>query len=139
MYVKSGSSWSLHSQIYYYQYNQCLSTLTLWVRILLSRGVLDTMLCDKAKFVSDLRQVSGFLRVLLFPPPIKIDSHDITEIMLKEALNTITLYPLYVRSTRNIPHFSLLRHQRWHPWTLCSDWLKLYESTGPTNLLDCNV
>ena len=23
------------------------------------------------KFVSDLRQVSGFLRVLLFPPPIK--------------------------------------------------------------------
>jgi len=24
------------------------------------------------KFVSDLRQVSGFLRVLLFPPPIKL-------------------------------------------------------------------
>ena len=24
------------------------------------------------KFVSDLRQVGGFLRVLLFPPPIKL-------------------------------------------------------------------
>jgi hypothetical protein len=41
------------------------------------------------KFVSDLKQVSGFLRVLLFPPPIKTDSHDITEILLKEELNTI--------------------------------------------------
>ena len=36
------------------------------------------------KFVSDLRQVGGFLRVLRFPPPIKL-----TEIFLKVALNTI--------------------------------------------------
>jgi hypothetical protein len=42
------------------------------------------------KFVSDFRQVSGFLRVLRFPPPIKL-SHDITEILLKVALNNITL------------------------------------------------
>ena len=41
------------------------------------------------KFVSDLKQVSGFLRVLRFPPPIKTDSHDITEILLKVELNTI--------------------------------------------------
>ena len=41
------------------------------------------------KFVIDLRQVSGFLRVLRFPPPIKTDSHDITEILLKVELNTI--------------------------------------------------
>ena len=41
------------------------------------------------KFVSDLRQVSGFLRVLRFPPPT--DCHDKTEILLKVALNTITL------------------------------------------------
>ena len=40
------------------------------------------------KFVSDLRQVGGFLRVLQFPPPIETDSHDITEILLKVALNT---------------------------------------------------
>ena len=36
----------------------------------LFRGVLDTTLCDK--FVSDLRQVGGFLWVLMFPPPIKL-------------------------------------------------------------------
>jgi hypothetical protein len=33
-------------------------------------GVLDTTLCE-IRFVSDLRQVDGFLRVLRFPPPIK--------------------------------------------------------------------
>jgi len=43
-------------------------------------------------FVSDLRQVSGFLRVLWFSPLIKL-THDITEILLKMALNTITLTP----------------------------------------------
>jgi hypothetical protein len=42
--------------------------------------------------ISDLRQGRGFLR---FPPPInKIDSHDITEILLKVALNTIAITPL---------------------------------------------
>jgi len=43
------------------------------------------------KFVSDLRQVGGFLWVLRFPPPIKSDSHDITEIYLKVVFNTIIL------------------------------------------------
>ena len=46
-----------------------------------------TKLCDKV--FSDLRQVGGFLRVLRFPPIDKTDSHDITEILLKVALNTI--------------------------------------------------
>jgi hypothetical protein len=33
-----------------------------------------------------------FLRVLQFPPPIKLtDPHDITEILLKVALNTIAI------------------------------------------------
>jgi hypothetical protein len=41
------------------------------------------------KFVSDLRQVGGFLWVLQFSPPIKTDRHDIAEILLKVALNTI--------------------------------------------------
>jgi hypothetical protein len=45
------------------------------------------------KFVSDLRQVGGFIRVLRFPPPIKLIATDITEILLKVALNTITLTP----------------------------------------------
>ena len=39
------------------------------------------------KFVSELRQVSAFL---WFPPPKKTYRHDITEIVLKVALNTIT-------------------------------------------------
>jgi hypothetical protein len=42
------------------------------------------------KFVSDLRQVGGLLRVLRFPPPIKLIT-EITEILLKVALNTITI------------------------------------------------
>ena len=43
------------------------------------------------KFVGDLRQMGGFLQALLFPPPNKTDNHDITEILLKVALNTIIL------------------------------------------------
>ena len=41
-------------------------------------------------FVIDLRQVDGFLRIRRFPPPIKLHNcHDITEMLLKVALNTI--------------------------------------------------
>jgi hypothetical protein len=47
------------------------------------------------KFVSDLWQVGGFLSVLRFPGAISstnnTDLHDITEILLKVALNTIIL------------------------------------------------
>jgi hypothetical protein len=50
------------------------------------------------QFVSDLRQVSGFLRVLRFPPPT--DCHNITEILLKVALNTINHKPI------NLSYFS---------------------------------
>ena len=42
------------------------------------------------KFVSDLWQVGGFHRVFRFPIIKKNDLHDITEILLKVALNTIT-------------------------------------------------
>ena len=60
------------------------------------------------KFVSDLRQVSGFLQVLRFPPPIKTDCHDIAEILLKVALNIITrqkhifLYSIFVLQFNNL-------------------------------------
>jgi len=43
------------------------------------------------KFVSDLWQVGGFLRVLMIFSTNKTDRHDITEILLKVVLNTITL------------------------------------------------
>ena len=47
-----------------------LSPLTLWVRILPRKGILDTILCDKVC----LWQVSGFLQVFWFPPPIKVSA-----------------------------------------------------------------
>jgi hypothetical protein len=46
---------------------------------------------DVIQFVSDLRRVGGFLWVLRFSSNNKTDRHNITEILLKVALNTITL------------------------------------------------
>ena len=43
------------------------------------------------KFVSDLRQVCRFLQVLQFPLQIKLTATYLTEMLLKVALNTITL------------------------------------------------
>ena len=51
------------------------------------RGVLDTHYV--MKFVSDLRQVGGIHRVLRFPPPIKLTTTNITEILLQVTLNNI--------------------------------------------------
>ena len=45
------------------------------------------------QFVSDLRKVGGFLRVFCFTSTNTTDRHDIAEILLKVALNTITLLP----------------------------------------------
>ena len=47
------------------------------------------------KFVSELRQAGGFLRTLRFHPTNKTDRHDIAELLLKVALNTITPNHLY--------------------------------------------
>jgi hypothetical protein len=65
--------------------NQCLSPLTLWVRIPLRRAALYTTLCDKV-----CQWLGGFLQVLRFAPSIKL-----TAILLKVALSTITLTPQY--------------------------------------------
>jgi hypothetical protein len=46
------------------------------------------------KYVRDLQQVSDFLWVLPIPPPIKLTVDDIAEILLKVALNTITITPI---------------------------------------------
>jgi len=63
---------------YNYLCNQCLSPLTLRVRIPLRWGVLYTTLCDKVcQWFS------------LVSSTTKTDRHDITEILLKVALNTI--------------------------------------------------
>ena len=83
-----GSSWpwSYCSWIYNYLCNQCLSPLMLWARKI-SIGARCTTLCDK---------VCHWLAAgrCFFPgPPVssanKSDRHDITEILLKVALNTI--------------------------------------------------
>jgi hypothetical protein len=68
------------------------------------------------KFVSDLQQVGGFLHVLYttlcdkvcrwFSPVFstnKTDRHDITEMLLKVALNTIN-------QTKSKPSFGLVIH-----------------------------
>ena len=52
------------------------------------------------KFVSDLQQVCGFSPGFPVSNTIKTDCHDITEILLKVALNTITLTPLTERIAR---------------------------------------
>ena len=48
------------------------------------------------KFVSDLGQVGGINQALRIPPPIKTDRHNITEILLKLAFNTITLIIFHI-------------------------------------------
>ena len=59
--------------------NQCLSPLTLRVRIPLGPCVLDTTLCDEVcQWLA-----AGFLRILQFPSPT--DRNDISEILLKVA------------------------------------------------------
>ena len=83
------SSWSYDSWIYNYLCNKCLSSLTLLVRIPLRRGILDTTLCDKVcQWLASSRVFSPGTP---FYSTNKTDRHDITEILLKVALTTITL------------------------------------------------
>ena len=77
------------SWIYNYLCNQCLSPQTLWVRFTFRRDVLDTTLCDKAC------QWLAAGRLFSLGTPVsftaKTDRHNITEIRLNVAFNTITL------------------------------------------------
>ena len=85
--IFTGPSWPWTHGIWIYNYlcNQCLSSLMLWVRI--SIRARCTILCDKVcQWLATGRWSSA-------GPPvsstIKTDRHDITEISLKVALNTI--------------------------------------------------
>ena len=77
--------WSYRRWISNYLCNQCLSPLTLRVRISLKRDAFDSTLCDKV------------CQWLVTDPgtPVsstnKTDRHDITAILLKVALSTINL------------------------------------------------
>ena len=77
-------SWSYGSWIYNNLCNQCLLPLKLWVWIPFRWGVLDTTLCNK---------VCQWLATGRWFSPVSSTNrtyrHDITEILLKVALNTI--------------------------------------------------
>ena len=74
--------WSYGTWIYYYLCNQCLSPLMLWVRI-----TRCTTLCDKV--CQWLATGLWFSLGTVVSSTNKTDCHDITEILLKVALNTI--------------------------------------------------
>jgi hypothetical protein len=74
--------WSYGMWIYNYLCNQCLSPLMLWVRI--SIRARCTTLCDK---VCQWLATDGWFSPV--SSTNKTDRHDITEILLKVALNTI--------------------------------------------------
>ena len=80
--------WLYDSWIYNYLCNQCLSPLMLWIRI--SIRARCTTLCDK------VCQWLAIGRWFSPGPPVtstnKTDCHDITEILLKVALNTIIFF-----------------------------------------------
>jgi len=82
---KKGPSWSWYcSWIYNYMCNQCLSSLKLWVRIpFMARcaryNICLSVICDKSVVFSGT-PVSSIN---------KTDRHNITELLLKVALNTI--------------------------------------------------
>ena len=77
--------WSYGSWIYSYLYNQCLSPLMLWVRI--SIRARCTTLCDKV--CQWLATGQWFSPGTPVSSTNKTDHHDITEILLKVALNII--------------------------------------------------
>jgi len=74
-------SWSYGSWLYSYLWNQYLSQLT-YVSLNPVHGDASSMQHYVIKFVSDLRQVSGFLRVLRFSPPIQLNSFQINNLFL---------------------------------------------------------
>jgi hypothetical protein len=87
-----GSSWSWSYGSWSFNY-LCLLPLTLWVRIPLMRGVLDTTLCDKVcQWLS-----TGWWFSLGIPVSStnKTNHHDITDILLKVALNIINQTFIY--------------------------------------------
>ena len=82
-------SWSYGSWIYNYICNQCPSPLKLWVRTPLRRSVLDTTLCDNVCQWHTTRR--WFSPGTPISSANKTDQHDITEILLTVALNTINI------------------------------------------------
>ena len=94
-------SWSSGSWIYNYLCNQCLSPLTVWVRTTLRQGILNTTLYDKV--CQWLATGWWFSPGTPVSSTNKTDSHDITQILLKVALNTINQTLLHTSYGVNSP------------------------------------
>jgi hypothetical protein len=80
-------SWLYGSWTSNYLCNQCLSPLMLWVQTPLKQGLLDTTWSDKV--CQWLATGRWFSSGTLVSSTNKTYRHDITEILLKVALNTI--------------------------------------------------
>jgi hypothetical protein len=100
-----------------YLCNQCLSPLTLWVRTRSWRGVFDTTLCDQVC----LRLTTG--RWFSHGTPVsstnKTDRHDITDILLKVAINIITLTMLPNVLPLDNATMWHIKHKFYLIWQMC--------------------
>jgi hypothetical protein len=85
-----------------FKYNEWSSHALIHMSLDPAHGGIYSIQHYLVNFVSDLRQVGGFIRVLRFSFTNKIDRHDITEILLKVVWNTLTLTMTRVRSMRLI-------------------------------------
>jgi hypothetical protein len=85
---RMGWSWSYGSWIYYYLCNQCSSPLTLWVRIPLRGGVLDTTLCDSLLVNSS--QCSYWTTRCKAQPNRYVMNHDVLKV-IKYPINRVTV------------------------------------------------
>jgi hypothetical protein len=86
--------WSYGSLIYNYLCNQCLSQfLSCECKYSSWWGALDTTLCDKV--CQWLATDGWFSQGISVSSTNKTDHHNIAEILLKVALNTITLTLTY--------------------------------------------
>jgi hypothetical protein len=101
-----GSSWpwSYGNLIYNYLCSQCLSPLMLWVRI--SIRARCTTLCDKV--FQWFATGQGFSPGPLVSSTNKTDHHNITEILLKVALNTINQIYSFLEKIFVFPNIKLV-------------------------------
>jgi len=100
-------SWSYGSWIYSHLWTQCLSLLTLWVRIPFRRVILDTTICYKVcEWLAAGRWFSPGTPLSFTN---KTYRHDITEILWKVALSTINQTYFYTIEIQIIKLTSLIK------------------------------
>ena len=114
-------SWSYGSWIYNHLGNQCLSPLTKWFQILLSWGVFDTTLCDKV--CQWLARGRWFSQGTPVSSTNKTDPHDIAEIFLKVAVNTIAL-TLSLKTLRDSKTWYI------NDGVGCHQWIRIFFTPG---------